>query len=50
MVFGCLDNQKYSIDFSDANKRLHDTNGNLREALDQRTSVIKQLNMVNSMN
>ncbi|CAK5078879.1 unnamed protein product [Meloidogyne enterolobii] len=30
----------------DANKRLHDTNGNLRDALDQRTSVIKQMHML----
>lgn len=30
----------------DANKRLHDTNGNLRDALDQRTSVIRQMNML----
>uniref|UniRef100_A0A183BSI9 EF-hand domain-containing protein n=1 Tax=Globodera pallida TaxID=36090 RepID=A0A183BSI9_GLOPA len=30
----------------DANKRLHDTNDNLRGALDQRTSAIKQLNML----
>jgi len=34
--------------YSDANKRLHDTNGNLRDALDQRTSVIKQMHMVSS--
>ncbi|KAL3087625.1 hypothetical protein niasHS_009833 [Heterodera schachtii] len=30
----------------DANKRLHDTNDNLRGALDQRTTAIKQMNML----
>lgn len=32
--------------FSDANKKLHDTNDSLREALDQRTLACKQLNLV----
>lgn len=32
--------------FRDANKKLHETNENLREALDSRASVIKQFNLV----
>lgn len=35
--------------FSEANKKLHETNESLRDALDSRASVIKQFNLVSSL-